>query len=142
MAGAEGGLGTSLVTALVGETVAAASPGPTVLVDQGGSPWGALTRRLLGQRGGLPANYAQSLLHQGIPAPQVLGSAPTSSAGAAVVADTAGYTPLREVFRLAQTLCGGLVVDAGRVDAHLTAQLDDLHPVVVLVGRAGLVGAG
>ena len=34
--GAEGGVGTSTVTALIGEVIAAASPGPTVILDQGG----------------------------------------------------------------------------------------------------------
>ncbi|KAA2242380.1 hypothetical protein F0L68_41400, partial [Solihabitans fulvus] len=40
VAGAEGGLGTSLVTAPVGETVAGASPCPPGAVDPGGAPRG------------------------------------------------------------------------------------------------------
>jgi hypothetical protein len=140
VAGAEGGVGTSTVAALVGETIAAGSPGPTMLLDQCGSVWGSLARRLLGQRGGLPGQQANSMLRQGIPAPRVLGAAPTTSAGSAVLADGAVYTPMPSLFGLIDTTCGAMVVDGGLANPVLTARLD-VHPVVVLVGRADVVGA-
>jgi hypothetical protein len=140
IAGAEGGVGVSTVTALLADTLAAGSPGPTVVLDQCGSAWGSLSRRLVGHRGGMPADHARALLGQGVPTARVLGQAPATSAGAVVLTDTAGYTPLREVFRTVQTVCGALVVDAGPVNLLLSLRLD-LRPVVVLVGRADVVGA-
>lgn len=80
------------------------------------------------------------MLHQGIPVPHVLAAAPTTSAGAAVVTDGSGYTPAAELFRLSQTACGTMIVDAGAVNMVLAVQLS-LQPVVVLVGRADIVGA-
>src|SRR6266540_3184517 len=41
VAGAEGGVGTTTVAALLGETIAAASPGSIWLLDQCGSSWGS-----------------------------------------------------------------------------------------------------
>lgn len=140
VAGAEGGVGTSTVAALIGETLAAGSPGPTMLLDQCGSTWGSLSRRLLGQRGGLPGDQARSMLRQGIPGPRVLGAAPTSSAGAAVLADGAAYAPLRELFGLVQTACGAMVIDGGSVNLVLAARRD-VHPVLVVIGRADVIGA-
>jgi MinD-like ATPase involved in chromosome partitioning or flagellar assembly len=139
VAGAEGGVGTSTVTALLADTIAAASPGPTVVLDQCGSPWGSLPRRLLGQRGGMAAEQAAGLLANGMSALRVLRAAPSTSAGAAVLTDP-GYVPLRDVFRSVATVCGALLVDAGPVNLVLTARLD-LRPVLVLVGRADVIGA-
>ncbi len=138
--GAEGGVGTSTVTALIGELIAAASPGPTAFVDQSGTGWGSMMRRLVGQRAGLNAQHAVALLRQRTPAPHILAAAPTTSAGAALLDDSAGYTPLRALFALIQTMRGALVVDGGRADALLVARLD-VRPVVVLVGRADVIGA-
>jgi hypothetical protein len=140
VAGAEGGVGTSTVTALVGETIAAGSPGPTLVVDQCGSLWGSLPRRLLGQRGGLSGEQARSMLQHGIGSRRVLGAAPRTSAGAAVFADGAMYTPVWDFAGLARTPYGSLVVDGGLVNLMLTARLD-LDPVVVVVGRADDLGA-
>lgn len=140
IAGAEGGVGTSLVTALLTETLAAGSPGPTLVVDQCGSPWGSLTRRLLGQRGGLAGSLALTQLQQGLAARRVLGAAPSTSAGAAVVQDAPAFTPLPRLFGLVKTTSGAMTVDAGRTDTVLTARLEP-HPVLVLVGRADVVGA-
>jgi hypothetical protein len=140
VAGAEGGVGVSTVTALVADTLAAGSPGPTVVLDQSGSPWGSLTRRLLGERGGLPAGQARDLLARGLPPTRVLATAPTSLAGAAILSDPPGYTPIREIGRLAQTACGALVIDSGTVDL-VTATRQDLRPLLVLVGRADTIGA-
>jgi hypothetical protein len=138
--GAEGGVGTSTVTALIGELLAAASPGPTAVVDQCGAGWGQVVRRLVGQRAGLDAQYAATQLRHGTPAPQILSTAPTTSAGAALLDDSSGYTPLGALFGLVATSRGALVVDAGRADAVLAARLH-VRPVVVLVGRADVIGA-
>lgn len=138
--GAEGGVGTSTIAALVAETIAAGSPGPTMLLDQSGSSWGSLARRLLGQRGGLSGEHARSLLQQGFHGRQVLSRAPTTSAGAAVVADCAAYTPVRELIGLVQTANGTMIVDGGPTNLMLTARLD-VHTIVVLVGRADVIGA-
>ncbi|HEX5117849.1 MAG TPA: hypothetical protein VFW65_21920 [Pseudonocardiaceae bacterium] len=133
-------MGTSTVVALIGETIAAGSPGPTLVLDQCGSRWGSLARRLLGQRAGLSGERAHAMLRQGIPAVQVYASAPATSAGAAVVTDGAAYTPTAEMFRLAHTACGATVIDGGSVDLTVAVRLD-LSPVVVLVGRADVIGA-
>lgn len=138
--GAEGGVGTSTVTALLAELVAAASPGPTVLLDQSGTGWGQVSRRLVGQRAGLDAQHAAAQLRRGAFPPHILGAAPTTSAGVALFDDSARYTSLSELFGLVATACGALVVDAGRVDAVLAARLD-IRPVVVVVGRADVIGA-
>lgn len=138
--GAEGGVGTSTVTALITETIATGSPGPTLTLDQCGSLWGSLTRQLLGQRGGLPGDQARAMLRRGIPASHVFEAAPTTSAGAGVMTDGAAYTPLTELFRLVYTTSGTMVVDAGLVNILVTVRLSVL-PVVVLVGRADVIGA-
>lgn len=139
--GAEGGVSTSTVTALLGEVVAAASPGTTVLVDQTGATWNTFVRRLLGgDQGALPAPQAVNMLALGASAEQVIGLAPRTSAGAALVEDPAGYTPLREIARLARSPNDTLVVDGGRLDRFFTARLD-VKPVVIVVGRADVTGA-
>lgn len=143
-AAAAGGVGTSATAAVVAETLAAASPGPTVLLDQSGSPWGDVTRRALGQRTGLPARSAMTHLEQGHPPSRILQSAPTTAAGAMVLLDDAEAScPLRDLRILVAAACGALVVDGGRVDPWLLQRLD-LHvvrPILVLVGRADLAGA-
>lgn len=138
--GAEGGVGTSIVTALLAETIAAASPGPTVAVDQSGTPWGSLSRRLLDERGGFPAYHVQRLLGSRTAPGRILEAVPTSSAGAAVIDDGPAYTPLPALFRLVQAVCGVMVSDNGRVDVVLPARLD-VGPLLVVVGRADTVGA-
>jgi hypothetical protein len=138
--GAEGGVGTSTVTALIGELIAAASTGPTAIVDQSGAGWGSMTRRLVGQRAGLDARCAATLRRNGTAPAQILGAAPATSAGAALFDDSRSYTPLAALFALVQTVRGALIVDGGRVDGVLAARLD-IGPVVVLVGRADVIGA-
>jgi len=140
VAGAEGGVGTSLVAALLAEAIAAASPGPTVAVDQSGAPWGAMTRRLLSERAGMPGQTVQQLLGQRHAAGRIGEALPTSPAGAGVVADAWAYTPIRTLFTLAAATCGALVCDSGRVDVVLPARMDPV-PLLVLVGRADVVGA-
>jgi hypothetical protein len=131
--GAEGGVGTSTVAALIGEILAAGSPGPTVIVDQCGTPAGGLIRRLVGQRAGWNA-------HQAVAGLGGLDAAPRTSAGAVLVDDGRGYTPLGVLLRLVWTAGGALVVDGGPADAVLVARLD-IRPVVVVVGRADVIGA-
>jgi hypothetical protein len=138
--GAEGGVGTSTVTALLGEMIAASSPGPTVIADQCGMPWNALVRRLVGEQAGMPAAQVADMLGYGATTEQIREVAPTTSAGAALIDDGRGYHPLRDLTRVAHTPCGTLMVDAGRVDAVFTARLD-VRPVVVVVGRADVIGA-
>ncbi|MGH3625452.1 MAG: hypothetical protein ACRDQ5_27355 [Sciscionella sp.] len=140
VAGVEGGVGTSTTAALVAETIAAGSCGPTVLLDQCGSPWASVSRRVFGERAGLDGAQVAQAMRSGITPLRLLATAPTSSAGAAVVADPAVRTPLRELGRLVAVSNGSLVVDAGRVDLLLTARLE-LHPVVVAVGRTDVAGA-
>jgi hypothetical protein len=140
MGGAEGGVGTSTVTALLGELVAAASIGPTVVADQSGSAWNGLARRLVGDQSGMPAVQAANMLKLGATSKQVIGIAPTTSAGAALIDDAHGYTPLHQISRLAYAANGTLVVDGGRLDRFFAARLD-VRPVVVVVGRADVVGA-
>ncbi|GAB3448917.1 hypothetical protein GCM10027436_42840 [Actinophytocola sediminis] len=138
--GAEGGVGTSTVTALLAELIAAASPGPTIAVDQCGTAWGSLTRRLVGQQVGLRAGLARTLLGEHVDPREVISMAPTTSAGAALIDDRAGYTSLHELLRLISVTSGAMTVDAGRVDNVFAARLD-LQPVVVVVGRADVIGA-
>jgi MinD-like ATPase involved in chromosome partitioning or flagellar assembly len=138
--GAEGGAGTSTVTALLGELIAAASPGPTVVVDQNGSAWNSLARRLSGDQGGMPTAQAVNMLKLGATSEQVIGLAPRTSAGAALVEDARGYTPLHEITRLGRSRNGTVVVDSGRIDHVFAARLD-IHPAVIVVGRADVVGA-
>jgi hypothetical protein len=141
--GAEGGVGTSTVTALLGEVIAASSPGPTVIADQCGAAWNALARRLvgdIGEQAGMPAAQVADLLASGATTEQIRAVSPTTSAGAVLLEDGRGYHPLRDLARLAHTTSGTLVVDAGRVDGVFTARLD-IRPVVVVVGRADVIGA-
>jgi hypothetical protein len=138
--GAEGGVGTSTVTALIGELLAAASPGPTALVDQSGTGWGSMLRRLVGQRAGLDAQHAAAQLRHGAPPPHILSAAPVTSAGAALLDDSNRYTALDALLGLVATSRGALVVDGGLADLVLAARLD-IRPVVVLVGRADVIGA-
>ena len=138
--GAEGGVGTSTVTALLAELIAAASPGPTIALDQCGTAWGSLTRRLVGQQAGLRAGLARTLLGERVDPREVISMAPTTSAGAALIDDRAGYTSLHELLRLISVTSGAMTVDAGRVDNVFAARLD-LQPVVVVVGRADVIGA-
>ena len=138
--GAEGGVGTSTVTALIAELIAAASPGPTVAVDQCGAPWGSLHRRLMGQQVGLAAALARTLVHEHLDAHEVVAMAPKTSAGAALIDDRAGHTSLHDLLRLAAVPCGALAIDAGRVDGVFAARLD-IKPVVVVIGRADVMGA-
>ncbi|GGM67909.1 hypothetical protein GCM10012275_43110 [Longimycelium tulufanense] len=145
VASAGGGVGTSTVAGLLAETFAAGSPvGTTVLVDQCGTPWGTVSRRVLGQRGGLSGQLAVALLRQGESPLCVLRRAPASSAGAAVVLDSGDASPLREMRRLVQMMCGGLVVDAGCLTPWVMQRLTDPGagwPVVLVVGRADVPGA-
>lgn len=138
--GAEGGVGTSTVTALLGELIAAASPGPTVIVDQCGAGWGQVIRRLVGQRAGLDAQHAAAQLRHGTAAPHILSAAPVTSAGATLLEDSTRYTALGVLLGLVATSRGALVVDGGRVNGVLAARLD-IRPVVVVVGRADVIGA-
>lgn len=138
--GAEGGVGTSTVTALLAEMTAAVSPGPTIAVDQCGTVWGSLTRRLVGQQAGLRAELARTLLAEQVDPHEVASMAPTTSAGAALIDDRAGYTPLHDLLRLVSVTSGAMIVDAGRVDSVFAARLV-LQPVVVVVGRADVIGA-
>ncbi|MFL6125483.1 hypothetical protein [Actinophytocola sp.] len=140
LGGAEGGVGTSTVTALLGEMVAASSPGPTVIADQCGAAWNALVRRLVGEQAGMPAAQVADMLGYGASAEQIRAVAPTTSAGAVLIDDGHGYHRLGDIARLARTTCGTLVVDGGRVDGVFTARLD-IRPVVVVVGRADVIGA-
>src|SRR5437588_11295141 len=75
VAGAQGGVGTTTVAAFLGETLAAASTGPTAAIDQSGLPWEAgLARRLLGERAGLAGQQAVQGLQRGVSADPVLGT--------------------------------------------------------------------
>jgi hypothetical protein len=139
--GAEGGVGTSTTCALIAETVAAASPGPTVLLNQSGHTGNTAIRRLVAQQAGLDGHRAVSALRQGTPATQVLRSTPTSSAGAHLVDDGPGYTNLRGLLDLVRVICGGLVIDGGRVDLATLPRLNDARAVMVLIGRADVAGA-
>ncbi|WP_258904048.1 hypothetical protein [Actinokineospora sp. UTMC 2448] len=141
VAGAEGGVGTSTTCALVGEVLAAASPGPTVIVNQCGHGPDTLTRRLVGHQAGLPGPQAASGLRQHVPAYRVLAAAPRSSAGGHLVDDGPGFTELRTLYGLANTTCGGIVVDAGRVDTSTVLRVHEIRAVVLLVGRADSAGA-
>jgi MinD-like ATPase involved in chromosome partitioning or flagellar assembly len=138
--GAEGGVGTSTVTALLGELIAASSPGPTVVADQCGAAWNALVRRLVGEQAGMPAAQVGDMFELGASASQIASVAPKTSAGAALIEDGRGYRPLHDITKLAHTTCGALVVDAGRADGLFAARLD-IRPVAVVVGRADVVGA-
>ncbi len=138
--GAEGGVGVSVVTALVGELYAAASPGPTVIADQCGMAWNTLVRRLLGEPGGMPAAQVGDMFERGATGGQIAGIAPRTSAGAALVDDSRGFTSLHNVVRLVDTANGTLVVDAGRVDRVFAVRLD-VRSVAVIVGRADMKGA-
>lgn len=139
--GAEGGVGTSTVCALVGEVLAAASPGPTVLVNHSGHAGSSAIRRLIGQEAGLPAQHVLNARRRGTAAAQVLRSAATSSAGAFLVDDAGKFTALRGLFDLVRTTCGGFVVDAGRVDVTTLLSVQEVRAVPVLVGRADVLGA-
>lgn len=141
VAGAEGGVGVSTVTALIGEIIAAASPGTTVLVDQCGTGWGSLARRLVGQRAGLPGEVAVRMLREGAHPARVLEATNSTSAGAHLIDDGPGYSPVRELFRLAYNTCGALAVDGGRVDHILAARGAEIGAGVILVGRADVIGA-
>ncbi|MGW5049742.1 hypothetical protein [Actinokineospora sp. NPDC004072] len=141
VAGAEGGVGASTVSALLAETIAAASPGATVVVDQCGLGSGALARRLVGQQAGLSAAKAVEARELCVPILRILGAAPRSSAGAFLVDDHRGTTSLRAMHDLAAMTCGAAVVDAGRVDGTTIPRLRETRSVLVLVGRADLVGA-
>ncbi|WP_189061570.1 hypothetical protein [Longimycelium tulufanense] len=143
---AGGGVGTSTVAALLAETFAAGAPSgaSTVLLDQCGTPWGPVSRRVLGQRGGLSGRTAAALLQQGVHPLRVLRGAPVSPAGAAVVVEDGEASPLRDMRRLVQTVCGGLVVDAGCINPWVVQRVADpaaARPVLVLVGRADVPGA-
>jgi hypothetical protein len=138
--GAEGGVGTSTVTALLGELIAAASPGPTVIADQCGMVWNSLARRMVGELAGMPAAQAGHMLELGATGPQVVGIAPRTSAGAALVDDGRGYTALQDITGLAHVPNGTLVIDGGRADHVFVARLD-VQPVVIIVGRADVIGA-
>lgn len=140
--GAAGGVGTSTVCALVAETIAAGSPGPTVLLDQSLTPWGDVTRRLLGQRAGLGAPAALERLHRERPE-SIVRSSPMSSAGAAVLLDSTTPSLLRDLRILVTKPGGALLVDGGRLDPELLRRLDvpAVRPVVVVVGRADRAAA-
>lgn len=138
--GSEGGTGTTTVTALLGETIAAGSPSSTVLLDQSGDPWGSLSRRLLGQRTGLTGPQVLRSLNSGIPALQLLRAAPTTSAGAAVILDGADTVPLVELRRLVQSTSAAMLVDAGRIEPRFAGKLGN-HPIVLVIGRTDVVGA-
>lgn len=140
LGGAEGGVGTSTVTALLGEMIAAASPGPTVVADQCGTVWNSLARRMVGQLGGMPAAQVGHMLKLGATGPQIAGIAPKTSAGAALVEDARGYTALQDIAGLTNVPNGTLVIDGGRADPVLAARLD-IQPVVIIVGRADVIGA-
>jgi hypothetical protein len=140
LGGAEGGVGTSTVAALLGELIAAASPGPTVVADQCGMVWNGLARRMVGQLEGMPAAQAGHMLELGATGPQVVGIAPKTSAGAALVEDGRGYTALQDITGLTHVSNGTLVIDGGRADHVFAARLD-IQPVVIIVGRADVIGA-
>ena len=135
VAGAEGGVGTSTVAALVGEAVAAGSVGNTVLVDQCGAMSGSLARRLVGERQTIDAMR----LTTGQPAGD-LRAVPRTAAGAHLVDDSAGYVGIDRLVPVLLRPGGALVLDAGRVGLVLAAQLG-LRPVVIVVGRADVLGA-
>jgi hypothetical protein len=142
VAGAQGGAGTTTVTALLADTLSAATSGPIVAIDQSGLPWAAaLALRLLGERAGLPGAAAQRLLRQGLLPEQVRATAPASGAGTAVIDDVDAYTPLPALLAVASATSGSAVVDSGRVDLALAAGLADAPCRLVLVGRADLAGA-
>jgi hypothetical protein len=138
--GAEGGVGTSTVTALLGELIAATSPGPTVVADQCGTVWNGLARRMVGELGGMPATQAGHMLKLGASGPQVVGIAPKTSAGAALIEDGRGYTALQDIAGLTHVPNGALVIDGGRADHVFGARLD-IQPIVIIVGRADVIGA-
>ncbi len=138
--GAEGGVGVSTVTALLAETTAASGSGPVVALDQCGSQWGALSRRLLDQRGGMPAEHADQLVGSGVHPEQVRAQAPRTSAGTILISDTDSYTPLNRLAWLVRMTGGLLVVDGGRVDALGLARIGPGVTPVVL-GRPDLPGA-
>lgn len=142
VAGAQGGVGTSTVAAMLAETMAACSPGPTAAVDQAGIPWEtAIARALLGERAGLPGHRVQQMLRHGAVAQQILAVAPTSAAGTAILDDAAGYTPLTDLAALVHAVGGSLIVDGGHMDLTVPARIPGRPQVVVLVGRADLQGA-
>jgi MinD-like ATPase involved in chromosome partitioning or flagellar assembly len=140
-AGAEGGVGTTTVAALLGETIAAASPGLTWLLDQCGCSWGSLTRRLTDQRTALTAAEVAGKLRAGTRPDKIVSAATTTSAGAVLLSDPDRYTSLRELGRLTHVLGGAGVIDAGRADLILVARLADVESVPILVGRADVIGA-
>lgn len=140
VAGVEGGVGASTTAALLAETVAAGSIGPTALLDQCGCRWGAVRARVLGEHAGLDAAAAVHGMRRGAHPARMARCAPHTSGGAAVVDDAEIRTPVEEIGRLTAVGNGTLIVDAGRVDLLLTARMR-LRPVVVLVARADLRSA-
>lgn len=139
VAGAEGGVGTTTVASMLGETFAACSAGPTVVVDQCGSPRGSLSRRLLGHRREWTTWEATRHAREGAVTARIAGAAPTSHSGAVVLADH-GHMPLRTLMNLVYAPCGVLVLDGGQLSTMLVAHLD-LPVALVLVGRADVIGA-
>jgi Mrp family chromosome partitioning ATPase len=137
--GAHGGVGTTTLTALLAETLAAASPWPTLAVDQSGTPLAALSRRLLGQPAGIAAPVLAHQAHTrgGLHA---LRDTVSSPAGALLVDDRRGYTPLGLITGLISN-GGTCVIDAGRTDPTVTARAGETAAHTILTGRGDLAGA-
>lgn len=140
VAGAEGGVGTSLLTALLVEALAASSPWPTLALEQSGTPLGTMSRYLVGQPAGTAAPVFAHHAHARGGVHAVIDAVSTS-AGALVVDDRCGYTPTSVVTDLVRA-GGACVVDAGRVELSLLARAAEVGiAIVVVVGRADLRGA-
>ncbi|MFD4249146.1 hypothetical protein ACFWQL_05345 [Amycolatopsis thermoflava] len=135
VAGEEGGCGATTVAALLAETCAAARVGGVLAVDQSRLPCsGGLGLRLLGEPVDFPAPSLATAVHNG-------QAPPMSPAGAVVVTDVQGYTPLARLLSEVPGQVAVTVTDFGHVDLAVAAQLAETPYRPVLVGRADVAGA-